>query len=139
MWGWGVCLLVSSPIASSAASQCYYDGLMLLKWKLMILKCQINTNTNKKGFLHPTKCLERFLKYSYLVSIISNYQFPKQCLQIFHYKTKWCYVVVALTHLNSTEKLHRLYWCVLKQEKEMDTLWHAGLYFLLPLTNHRKV
>ena len=31
----------------------------------------------KKGFLHPTKCLERVLKYSYLVSIILNYQFPK--------------------------------------------------------------
>jgi hypothetical protein len=31
----------------------------------------------KKGFLHPTIRLERVLKYSYLVSIILNYQFPK--------------------------------------------------------------
>ena len=31
----------------------------------------------KKRFLHPTKCLERILKYSYLVSIILNYQLPK--------------------------------------------------------------
>ena len=27
--------------------------------------------------MHPTKCLERVLKYSFLVSIILNYQFPK--------------------------------------------------------------
>ena len=44
----------------------------------MLLKCQINTNTLKKGFLHFTKCLERVLKYSYLVSIILNYQFSKK-------------------------------------------------------------
>ena len=56
--------------AAGAAPQCYYDELMLLK-------CQINTNTKKKGFLLSTKCLERVLKYSYLVSIILNYQFPK--------------------------------------------------------------
>ena len=31
----------------------------------------------KNGFLHPIKCLERILKYSYLVSIILNFQFPK--------------------------------------------------------------
>ena len=43
----------------------------------MLLKCQINTNTKNKGFLHPTKCLESVLKYSYLVSIILNYEFPK--------------------------------------------------------------
>ena len=43
----------------------------------MLLKCQINTNTKKKIFLHPTKCSERLLKYSYLVSIISNYKFSK--------------------------------------------------------------
>ena len=46
-----------------------------IKCELMLLKCQINTNT--KNFLHPTKCFERMLKYSYLVSIILNYQFPK--------------------------------------------------------------
>ena len=31
----------------------------------------------KNGFLLTTKCVERVLKYSYLVSIIINYQFPK--------------------------------------------------------------
>ena len=52
--------------------------LMLIKCEqLMVLKCKINTNTNIKGFLHPKKCLERILKYSYLVSIILNHQFPK--------------------------------------------------------------
>ena len=51
--------------------------LMLLKCELMLLKCQINTNSKKKGFLHSTKCLERVLKYSYLVSNILNYQVPK--------------------------------------------------------------
>jgi len=43
---------------------------MLLRCELVLLKCQINTNTNKDGFLFSTKCLERVLKYSYLVSII---------------------------------------------------------------------
>ena len=56
---------------------------MLLKCELMLLTSQINTNTDKKGFLLPIKCLEWVLKYSYLVSIILNYQFPKQCLRIF--------------------------------------------------------
>ena len=46
---------------------------MLLKRELMLLKCQISTNTNKNGFLHPTKCLEGVLKYSYEVSIILNF------------------------------------------------------------------
>ena len=45
--------------------------------KSPVLKCQINKNTKKKGCMLPTKCLERALKYSYLVSIILNYQFPK--------------------------------------------------------------
>ena len=38
---------------------------MLLKRELMLLKCQINTNTKKNGFLLPTKCLGEVLKYSY--------------------------------------------------------------------------
>ena len=46
---------------------------MLLKRELMLLKCQIITNMDKNGFLLPTKCLEGVLKYSYLVSIISNF------------------------------------------------------------------
>ena len=43
----------------------------------MLLKCKINTNTKKQGFLHTKKCLEGVLKYSYLVSNILNYQYPK--------------------------------------------------------------
>ena len=60
------------PSAVGASSQCYWEELMLLKCELMLLKrelmllkCelmllkfQINTNTNKNGFLLPTKCLE---------------------------------------------------------------------------------
>ena len=45
-------------IAVGAASICYIE-------KLMLLKCQINTNTNKNGFLLSTKCLEGVLEYSY--------------------------------------------------------------------------
>ena len=59
--------------AVSASSQCYRDELMLLKWELMLLKWQINTNTNKNGFLLPTKCLERVLK------LILKFQFFKIC------------------------------------------------------------
>ena len=43
---------------------------MLVKCELMLLKCQINTNTNKSEFLLPTKRLERVWKYSYFVTII---------------------------------------------------------------------
>ena len=46
-----------------ASSQCYWDELMLLRCELMILKCHINTNTNKYGFLLHTKCLEGVLKF----------------------------------------------------------------------------
>ena len=48
-----------------ASSLCYWEELMLLKRELMLLKCQISTNTNKNGFLLPTKCLEGVLKYTY--------------------------------------------------------------------------
>ena len=34
---------------------------------------KISTNTNKNGFLLPTKCLEGVLKYSYYVSIMLNF------------------------------------------------------------------
>ena len=76
----------------------------------MLLKSQINTNTNKNGLFLPKKCLERILKYSYLVSIILNYQFPKTmfadflCVDLALART-----LIAITHLNSTEKLHRLH------------------------------
>ena len=54
-----------SCLAVGASSQCYWEELMLLKCELMLLKFKINKNTNKNGFLLPTKCLERVLKYSY--------------------------------------------------------------------------
>ena len=48
----------------------------LSQWRwneLMLVKCQINTNnTNKNEFLLSIKCVERVLKYSYLLSIIFN-------------------------------------------------------------------
>ena len=49
---------------------------MLFKCEIVLLKCQINTNSKKKEFVHPTKCLGNVLKHSYLVSNILNYQFP---------------------------------------------------------------
>ena len=63
-------ILNKGRITVGVSSQCYRDEIMLLKCKLMLLECQINTNTDKNGFLLSTKCLERVLKYSYLVSII---------------------------------------------------------------------
>ena len=42
---------------------------MLLECELMLLKCKINANTNKNGFLPPTKCLEEVYKYT-----ITKYQ-----------------------------------------------------------------
>ena len=77
--------------------------------------------------MHSTKCLESVLKFSYLVSNISNYQFPKTMFRIFlgwswilialahtlialvHTWIALAHTWIALTHLNSTEKLHRLY------------------------------
>ena len=41
-----------------ASSQCYWDVLILLKCELMLLECQINTNTDKNGFLLSIKCIE---------------------------------------------------------------------------------
>jgi len=38
---------------------------MLLKCEIMLLKCQINKNANKNGFLLPAGCLEGVLKNSY--------------------------------------------------------------------------
>ena len=36
--------------SAGAASQCYWDEIMLFKCELMLLKSQINTNTKKKDF-----------------------------------------------------------------------------------------
>ena len=43
---------------------------MLLKSELMLLKCLFNENTHQNGVLIPTKCVERVLNNSCLVSII---------------------------------------------------------------------
>ena len=67
----GVTKLLSTLSSVGASSQCYWDELMLSKCELMLLKCQIitDTDTNKNGFIFllPIKCLEGVLKYSYLV------------------------------------------------------------------------
>ena len=64
--------LVNKPLPVHL-KQSYWSGLQLFSrcifsvyWdELMLLKCQINSNTNKNGFLLHTKCLEGVLKYSY--------------------------------------------------------------------------
>ena len=75
---------------------------VLLGWSNAIkvwtnaIQFQFNTNTIKIGFLHPTKCLEeRILKYSYLVSIILNNQFPKTMFADF-FVLIW--ILIALAH-----------------------------------------
>ena len=74
-----------------AASLCYWEELMLLKLELMLLKCQINTNTHKNGFLLPTKCLFR--------NTHTKFQYFKffYCLRIFKFKFKF---VIFTTTLN---------------------------------------
>ena len=119
--GWG---------GSSKGSRCSFS--VLLGWA-NAFKMPDQHKYQKKGFLNPTKCLERVLKYSYLVLIIQNYQFPKtKCVDflcwscilivlahtliaIAHTLIAWtCSVIalahplIALTHINSTKKLHRL-------------------------------
>ena len=59
----------------------------------MLLKCHINTNTDKNGFLLSTKYYEMVLKYSYLVSIILNCQFP-----LFATFLCWSWILIALAH-----------------------------------------
>ena len=62
----------------------------------MLSKWQINTNPKKKGFFYPTKCLESVLKYSYLVSIILNNQFPITMFADF--VVFWSWILIALAH-----------------------------------------
>ena len=98
---------------------------VLLEWANAIkawasaIKNARSTQILKKGFLHPTKCLERVSKYSYLVSIILNYHFLKQCLRIClcwswilialaHILIAFVHTLIALPHLNSTKKMHQL-------------------------------
>ena len=80
----------------------------------MLLKCQINTNTKKIGFLHPKKCLERVLKYSH----------SRILLALAH-------TSIALTHLNSTEKLHRLYclkrFTAISVQGSIKEIWYETL------------
>ena len=74
--------------------QCYWDELMLLKCKLMQLKCQVNPNTNKNGFLHRTKCLKGVLKililnFNYLEFYIYVCGFLKSILWLYKQYIKW--------------------------------------------------
>ena len=68
---------------------------MLLKCELMLLKCQINTDTNQNGVLFPTKCVERVLNNSFLISI-----FLDKLVSEFLHKTMF----IFKTH-NSTIKI----------------------------------
>ena len=109
--------IVLKEIPIFLCSRCILS--VLLRWANAI-KMQINTNTNKTGFFLPTKCLKRVLKYSYLVSIILNYQFPKTMLADFwiNFATFLClsalaHALLALAHLNITEKMHRLLCCMM--------------------------
>ena len=104
-----------------ASSQCYWDELVLLK-------CQINTNTNKSGFLLSTKCLERVLKYSCLVSIIYIFFLCLSVLQPFCVillalactLLASAHTLLALAHLNSSEKMHRLSYTTRVPQKSTD-------------------
>ena len=119
-------LLCKRTFAAGASSQCYWDELILSKCELMLLKYQINPNTNKNGILLSAKWLERVLKYSYLDSIILKNLFmfvsfltilcwsdiilalAQTLLAFAHTLIALAHTLIALTHLNSTEKLHRL-------------------------------
>ena len=66
----------------------------------MLLECQTNTNTNKNGFMLSTKCLERVLKFSYRVSIISK-KFLYVCQFYKHFVLIWlalAQTLLALAH-----------------------------------------
>ena len=81
-------------MAVGASSLCYWDVFMLLKCELILLKYHINTNIYKNGFLPSTVCLERILKYSYIVSIIIYVcQFYNPFVLIFHFTS-------IISHLN---------------------------------------
>ena len=108
----GARLKITCILTAGAASQCYQDELMLLKYELMLLKCKINT-INKKNDFCILKCLEKVLKYSYLVSIILDNQFPKTMLADFfvlildfnnissHFKSITSHFNSISSHLNS--------------------------------------
>ena len=85
-------MLCKRTFAAGASSQCYWDELILSKCELMLLKCQINTNTNKNGILLSAKWLERVLKYSYLDSIIL-----KNLFMFVSFLTILCWSDITLT------------------------------------------
>ena len=70
----------------------------------MLLKFQINTHTKKKIFA-SYKMFRKGIEILIFVSIILNYQFPKT---MFADLFVLILDLIALAHLNSTEKLHRL-------------------------------
>ena len=77
--------------------------LMLLKCELMLFKCQINTNT-KKGFLHPTKCLEieiLILSFNYLKLSISKTMFADFFVLILDFNSISSHFNIISSHFNS--------------------------------------
>ena len=112
-------------ITACASSQCYWDELMLLN-------CQINTNSKKNGFVLSTKYLKRVLTYSYTYILSLKYlnffiyvcQFYNHFVLIWHFtsissnfnsisshfKRILTKTLIALAHLNSTENMHRLHY-----------------------------
>ena len=95
---------------------------MLLKCELMLLKCQFNENTNQNGVLFPTKCLDRVLNNSCLVSIIldllvSEFLHKTMFICKTHNSTSISVklVLIALAHLDSTEKMHRLHYLLMER------------------------
>ena len=48
------------------------ETLILVNFELLLIKYQINTNTNQNWFLFPKKFEERILNYSFFVSITLN-------------------------------------------------------------------
>ena len=79
-----ICL---SLVHTGNYSRCSFSVLLgwanAIKVRANAIKIPDQHFGSTNGFLLPIKCLEWVLKYSYLVSIILNYQFPKQCLRIF--------------------------------------------------------
>ena len=100
----------------------------------MLLKCQINKNTKKKGFLHPKKCLAHTLialAHTLIALAHTSIALAHTLIALAHTSKALAHTLIALshtlialahtsialahtfkalTHLNSTEKLHRLYY-----------------------------
>ena len=79
----------------------------------MLLKCQINKNTKKKGFLHPKKCLAHTLialAHTLIALAHTSKALAHTLIALAHTSIALANTFKALTHLNSTEKLHRLFY-----------------------------